>query len=100
MIGEVLPAPSLVEQVAEVDDIEAQLEVLLAERLQRLADADVDVVLPWVATGIAAKKLASAVLEAGHAIDVAIERIRFGCRFELLRGSGRCAEAREKNLVR
>src|SRR6202030_348038 len=41
LVGEVLPAPSLVEEIAEVENVEPELEVLLSERPQRLADAHI-----------------------------------------------------------
>src|SRR3954464_11758628 len=59
LIGEVLPAPSLVEKVQEVDDVESELQVLLPERLERLTDAHIHIVLPWVAAGVAAEESAA-----------------------------------------
>src|SRR3954463_9317925 len=78
LIREVLPSPSLVEQVEEVDDVEAELEVLLAKRPQVLSDTDVDVVLPRIAAGVATKELPAILAEAWDTINEAIERIGLG----------------------
>jgi hypothetical protein len=63
-----------------------------------LTDADVNIVLPWIAAGVAAEELAAAVSEAGDAIDVLIECICFSGRLLLL--SSGAVESGEQNFVR
>ena len=83
LIREILAAPTLVEQIGEVDDVETQLKILLSESTQILADADIDLIHPWVPACVAAQDFPSALSQARNAIDKLIERVRLGCGFEL-----------------